>query len=63
MILKAVAEAEKLEVAEKELKEELARYSGGEKLTEGQLDYVKDYLLRRKALDFLINNATISRGG
>src|SRR3989339_1093439 len=63
MILKAVAEAEKLEVAEKELKEELARYSGREKLTEGQLDYVKDYLLRRKALDFLINNATISRGG
>jgi len=70
--LRAVAEAEKIEVAPENLEEELKQLAKGggnslkefkEKIGEGGIGFVKDYLLRRRALDFLVSKAKIRNRG
>jgi len=69
VILKAVAEAESIKVDAKEMDEELtalAAASGREpgdfknNIDEGTREFVQDYVLRRKALDFIIEKARIT---
>lgn len=74
LVLKKVAEVEKLEVAPHDLDTEIALYaqSAGQKTEEykktlgpGGIAYITDSLSRRKALDFLISHAeiiTLARG-
>ncbi len=68
LVLGAVAAAEKLEVTEEELKAEIAgmaaSYGEESAAAERQLNetgraYIKDYLLRKKSLDWLIDNASV----
>ncbi len=68
VVLKAVALAEKLPVSEEELKKEIwgiAQASGEEegalakRLDADAKKYIEDYLLRRKALDFILEKAKI----
>ncbi len=68
--LRAVAEAEKIGVIEGDIEKELrelARSSGSsvkdfkKKIGEGGIESVRDYLLRRKALDFLVSKAKIKK--
>lgn len=70
VVLKKIAEAEKITVTPTDLDGEirmLAKSIGkGEEeyknsLGEGGLHYILDYLLRRKALDFLVTNAQINK--
>jgi len=68
IVLKAIAHAENLKVTPEEMAAEmgsLAEAAGIEveefekKLDEGAKKYIEDYLLRRKALDFLVEKAKI----
>lgn len=66
LVLKAVADGEKLEFTEDDFAAEmklLAKDSGASEAElmqrEGVREYVKDYVLRRKALDFIVENAKI----
>ena len=69
IVLRAVAESEQLKVSEDEMEEELkslATASGRKieelksSLEEGSKKYIEEYMLRRKALDFLVEKAKIS---
>jgi FKBP-type peptidyl-prolyl cis-trans isomerase (trigger factor) len=68
LVLRAIADAEKMEIAEAELDAELKTLSqaSGEavedikkRLDEGAKKYIEDYMLRRKSLDFIIEKAKI----
>jgi FKBP-type peptidyl-prolyl cis-trans isomerase (trigger factor) len=68
VVLRQVAEAEKIEISEAEMQEEikgLASTSGksveemGKELDPTARKFVKDYMLRRKALDLLVEKAKI----
>ncbi len=68
LVLNAVAAAEKLEVTEADMKAEIAAmaasYGEASAVAEQQLNetgraYIKDYLLRKKSLDFLIEHASV----
>jgi FKBP-type peptidyl-prolyl cis-trans isomerase (trigger factor) len=68
IMLKAVAEAEKMSVSPEEMQAEIKAMadSMGEKpeelekkLEEGSRQYIEDYLLRKKALDFIVEKAKI----
>lgn len=68
VILRAVSEAEKMKIADDEQEEELKKIAetSGEKiedlkkrLDESAREYIQDYMLRRKALDFLMEKAKI----
>lgn len=66
LVLKAVADKEKLEFTEDDLAAELkilARDAGTSDAElmqrDGIREYIKDYVLRRKALDFIVENAKI----
>jgi trigger factor len=69
VVLKAVAEAEKLKISDKEFNDEvgaMARASGREEqelkktMDEHMQEYINDYLLRKKALDFILEKAKIT---
>ncbi len=65
LVLKAIAEAESLKVEDKEMEEELkslAQASGRElkDVDEGTRKYIEEYVLRRKALDFLVEKAKVT---
>ena len=69
VILKKVAQVEKLEVPSHDLDTEIALMAQGSNksveeykrsLSQGALKYMEDYILRRKALDFLISHANIN---
>jgi len=69
LALKAVADKEKLEVSDEELKEEIniLSNSSGQKpeqfidrIGDAGLEHIRDYLLRRNALEFVMSNAKIS---
>ncbi len=65
LVLKAIAEEEKLKVEDKEMEEELkalAQASGRElkDVDEGTRKYIEEYVLRRKALDFLVEKAKVT---
>lgn len=68
VVLKAIAAAEKMAVSDEELETELKNMAAasGEKiedlkkrLDEGIKDYIDEYLLRKKALDFLVEKAKV----
>lgn len=68
IILKAIAEKEKIEATVDDINEELTPYAAQEKktadelresLNDGQIDFLKESILRRKALDFLVEHAKI----
>ncbi len=68
IILKAIAEIENIEATDDDINEELTPYAAQEKktadelrksLSEGQIDFLKESILRRKALDFLVEHAKI----
>lgn len=66
LVLKAVADKEKLEFTEEDFATELALLAKDSGVPEAELmqregvrEYVKDYVLRRKALDFIVENAKI----
>jgi FKBP-type peptidyl-prolyl cis-trans isomerase (trigger factor) len=68
IVLRTVAEAEKMMVTDEEMESEaksLAQASGQsveelkKGLSEGSRKYIEDYMLRRKALEFLVENAQI----
>ncbi len=66
LVLKALADKEKIEFTEDDLAAELkllAKDSGSSEAElmqrEGVREYIKDYVLRRKALDFIVENAKI----
>ncbi len=67
VVLKAVAEAEKMNVSDEEMNEELKALAsaGGQapedlsNLDEHARKYIVDYLLRRKALDFMVEKAKV----
>jgi trigger factor len=70
LVLEEIAKREKLLVSDIDLEIELraiAREGGGDpqqmqkSLAEGVIEYIKDYLLRRKALDFVVANARIEQ--
>jgi FKBP-type peptidyl-prolyl cis-trans isomerase (trigger factor) len=67
--LQAVAEAEKIKVSDEEMAQEIkdmAQASGKkeeevkESITEGMQKYITDYMLRKKALDFILEKAKIT---
>lgn len=69
IVLKAIAEKEKLKIDEQEIEDELMKISQMENktldeikkdLAPSAMDFIKDYLLREKALSFIIENAKIS---
>lgn len=69
VVLKAIAQAEKLDPTEEETDHEIkhmAQDAGKEfdefkkSLRDSATDYIKDYLARRKALDFLVEHAKIT---
>jgi FKBP-type peptidyl-prolyl cis-trans isomerase (trigger factor) len=69
VVLRAVAEAEKIEVSEEEMKKEMEALakSSGEKIEDltkrldsGARKYIDDYMLRRKALDLVMEKAKIN---
>lgn len=68
LVLNAIAEAEKLEVTEEDMKAEIssmaAAYGEQSAVAEQQLNetgraYIKDYLLRKKSLEWLIEHASV----
>ncbi|MBN3033435.1 MAG: hypothetical protein JW873_05005 [Candidatus Saganbacteria bacterium] len=68
LVLKAVAAAEKIEVTEADMSEEIknmaAAYGEESAAAERQLNetgraYIRDYLLRKKSLDWLIGHASV----
>lgn len=68
VVLRAVAEAEKMKISPEELREELKSLadSSGQTLEEFEKQlgedarkYIEEYLLRKKALDFLVEKANI----
>lgn len=68
IVLKAIAEAEKLEITEEEMAEEFKMLAGaagqpedeaGKEIDEHAKKYIDDYLLRRKALDFILEKAKV----
>lgn len=72
VVLRAIAAQEKLKLEAEELEAEMKNLAeaGGEKvedfkkkLDEGARKYIEDYLLRRKALDFLVKKAKIKEVG
>jgi len=72
IVLRAIADAEKIEVSDPEINEEVnnlaanvGRDASGfhQGLGESGRAYIKDYMLRRKALDFLSANAKIKEKG
>jgi trigger factor len=73
LVLKAIADKEKLEVAEKDMDAELTEIAKGikgqtieeskAKVSESTKEYVKAYLLDKKTLDFLAENAKITKKG
>jgi FKBP-type peptidyl-prolyl cis-trans isomerase (trigger factor) len=69
VVLRAVADEEKIELSEEEMKEEMQNLakSSGEKvedltkrLDSGARKYIEDYMLRRKALDLVMEKAKIN---
>jgi trigger factor len=69
VILKAIAEEEKLEISEEEMQEEykaLTQAAGrpaeesGKGIDDHAKEYIQDYMLRRKALDFLLEKAKVN---
>jgi len=69
VVLREIAKVEKLEIKEEELEDEykLIANSSGEKIEDLKkrldshaLEYITDYLLRRKALDFILEKAKIT---
>lgn len=69
VVLKAIAEAEKIEITKEEMDEELKALAGaagqpadeaGKGLDEHAKKYIEDYLMRRKALDFIIEKAKVT---
>jgi len=69
VVLREIAKVEKIEVKEEELEDEykLIANSSGEKIDDLKkrldshaLEYITDYLLRRKALDFILEKAKIT---
>ncbi len=66
LVLREIAKTEGLEVSQAEIDkeiEDIAKDSGRNaseyRSNEGMIDYIKDYLLRRKALDFAVEHAKI----
>lgn len=68
VVLKAVAEAEKMKITDEEMENEIksmAESSGKDvaaakkNLEEGSRKFIDDYMLRRKALDFIVEKAKI----
>lgn len=59
IMLKAVAEAEKMEVSTEEIEAEIKSMQIEGKMEGVGRKYVEEYLLRRKALDFIIEKANI----
>jgi len=68
VVLRAISEAEKMEILEKDLEEEfksMAAASGAKveelkkNLNEGTRKYMEEFLLRRKALDFILEKAKV----
>ena len=66
LVLRAIGEAEKLEVTEEDMQKEIeaAALESGAQASEysanpGIKDYIKDYLLRRKAMDIIVRDANI----
>jgi len=68
VVLKKIAEAENIVVAPQDIDQEIRLMAQSSdkseeeykrELGEGGLHYIKDYLLRRKALDFVVENAQI----
>jgi FKBP-type peptidyl-prolyl cis-trans isomerase (trigger factor) len=59
VVLRAVAEQEKLTIEPEELEREVKSLALKESLDEGARKYIEDYMLRRKALDFLLEKAKI----
>ncbi|MFH1386839.1 MAG: trigger factor [bacterium] len=57
VVLRAVAEAEKLMVSPEEIEAEIKQFDG--KLEESVKKYVEEYLLRKKALDLLVEKASL----
>ncbi|MEA3493631.1 MAG: trigger factor [Candidatus Margulisiibacteriota bacterium] len=69
VVLKAIAETEKIEISKEEMDEELkelAKAAGqpveeaGKEIDEHAKKYVEDYLMRRKALDFILEKAKVT---
>ncbi|GAF74989.1 unnamed protein product, partial [marine sediment metagenome] len=70
LVLRAMADKEKMEISEDELQTEMKALATGierpeeefiRSIDEAGRDYIMDYLLRRKALDFLVAEAKISK--
>ncbi len=66
MVLRAIAGAESVEVSEEELQKEIeaAALESGAQLQDyssnpAVRDYIKDHLLRRKAMDIIVRDAKI----
>jgi FKBP-type peptidyl-prolyl cis-trans isomerase (trigger factor) len=67
VLLKAVSEAEKINITDEEMNEELKALAGAggqapedlSNLDEHARKYIEDYLLRRKALDFMVEKAKV----
>lgn len=71
LVMEAIAKAEDIKATEEEIKEEtakIARYYNQEEeplekvLSRGQLDYIKDQIVREKTLQFLADNAKVIEG-
>ncbi len=69
VVLRAISEKEKMSITEEEIERELEKLAAvsGEsvealkkRLDAGARDYIKDYMLRGKALDFLVEKAKIT---
>jgi len=68
VILKKIAEVENLQISDADMDTEIALMAQGsnksveeykKSMSHGATEYVKDYILRRKALDFLVSSAKI----
>ena len=59
IVLKAVAEAEKMEVSTEEIEAEIKSMQIEGKMEESGRKYIEEYLLRRKALDLILDKASI----
>ena len=57
IVLKAVAAAEKIKVLPEDLQAEIKALGIEKGLSEGSREYIEDYLLRKKALEFLVKEA------
>src|SRR3989339_86870 len=66
LVLKAIADLEKIAVTPEDISQEIKQMSGGadvatieKNLGEGGRHYIEDYLTRKKALDLVIDNAQV----